>query len=174
MKAPTITTERLILRALTLDDADAAFEWASDERVTKYMIYCTHQSTEDTKAWLRSIRNLEHHLDFGFVRRSDNKLIGSGGIFRKPDGFWDFGYNFRYDCWGMGYATEATLAMMDYVRHTFGAKWFRSECAIENIGSARVMEKCGLHFVRNGEYTKADGMTSYPTKIYELKEGNEP
>lgn len=35
---PTIETERLILRPLTIDDAEAAFEWTGDERVAKYMI----------------------------------------------------------------------------------------------------------------------------------------
>ncbi|MBO4878329.1 MAG: GNAT family N-acetyltransferase [Ruminococcus sp.] len=169
----TITTERLILRPLTLDDADAAFEWTSDERVTKFMPYAPHENTEVTKEWLRSIPDIDNVFDFGFVRKSDNKLIGSGGIRLKDDGFWDFGYNFRYDCWNMGYATEASAAMIDYVRRKFGAECFRAECAVENTGSARVMEKCGLHFVRNGEYSTFDGTKTFRSKIYELKEGNQ-
>ena len=174
MKTTDITeTDRLILRPLTLDDAEAAFEWTSDERVARFTSWPLHTSTEDTTEWLRSIPNAENIFDFGFVRKSDGKLIGSGGIRLKDNGFWDFGYNFRYDCWNMGYATEATLAMMDFVRRNCGAKKFRAECAEENIGSARVMEKCGLHFARKGEYSKSDGKTTFRSKIYELKEGNE-
>ncbi|MBP5379360.1 MAG: GNAT family N-acetyltransferase, partial [Ruminococcus sp.] len=69
----TITTDRLILRPLTLDDAEAAFEWTGDERVARYMIYSTHESVETTKEWLMSIKPYENI--FGFVRKSDNKLI---------------------------------------------------------------------------------------------------
>ncbi|MDE6848483.1 MAG: GNAT family N-acetyltransferase [Ruminococcus sp.] len=35
---PTIETDRLILRPLTINDADDVFEWTGDERVAEYMI----------------------------------------------------------------------------------------------------------------------------------------
>ena len=162
----TITTDRLILRPLTLDDAEAAFEWTGDERVARYMIYSTHESVETTKEWLMSIKPSENI--FGFVRKSDNKLIGSGGINLKEDGFWEFGYNLRYDCWGMGYATEASKAMIEYVRGKYGDIRLRSECAAENTASAHVIEKCGLVFKRYGEYKSYDGKKTFKAKIFEL------
>lgn len=76
--SPTITTDRLLLRPLTLDDAGAAFEWTGDERVARYMIYSTHENVETTREWLRSIVTSDTRFEFGFVRRSDDKLIGSG------------------------------------------------------------------------------------------------
>lgn len=163
----TITTDRLILRQLTLDDAEAAFEWTGDERVARYMIYSTHESIETTKEWLRSIKPSENV--FGFVRKSDNKLIGSGGIRLLEDGFWEFGYNLRYDCWGMGYATEASRAMIEYVRSKYGDIRLRSECAVENTASAHVIEKCGLVFKGFGEYTSYDGLKTFKAKIYESR-----
>ncbi|MBR6671250.1 MAG: GNAT family N-acetyltransferase, partial [Ruminococcus sp.] len=100
---PTIETERLILRPLSLDDAESAFEWTGDERVAKYMIYSTHEGIETTKEWLRTIDALENEYLWGFVRKSDNKLIGSGSIrFRTNEDKWSFGYNMRHDCWNMG------------------------------------------------------------------------
>lgn len=165
----TITTERLILRPLTLDDAEAAFEWTGDERVTKYMIYSTHESIETTKEWLRTVKSTDTQFEFGFVRRSDNKLIGSGGIRLLEDGFWEFGYNFRFDCWGMGYATEASKAMIDHVRSKFGDVPLRAECAAENTASAHVIEKCGLVFKGFGEYTSYDGLKTFKAKIYESR-----
>jgi ribosomal-protein-alanine N-acetyltransferase len=163
---PTITTDRLILRPLTLDDAEAAFEWTGDDRVAEYMIYSTHESVETTKEWLRSIKPSENV--FGFVRKSDDKLIGSGGIRRLDDGFWEFGYNFRFNCWGMGYATEASKAMIEYVRSKYGDIRLRSECAVENTASAHVIEKCGLHFIGYGEYSSYDGKKTFKAKIFEL------
>lgn len=36
-----IETERLLLRPLTVADAEDMFEWVSDERVARYMVYTT-------------------------------------------------------------------------------------------------------------------------------------
>ena len=77
---PTIETERLILRPLTIDDAETAFEWTGDERVAKYMIYSTHESIETTKEWLNAINVSPELYEWGFVRKSDNKLIGAGSM----------------------------------------------------------------------------------------------
>lgn len=165
----TITTDRLILRPLTLDDADAAFEWTGDERVARYMIYSTHESVETTKEWLRTVKTTDKQFEFGFVRKSDGKLIGSGGIRLLEDGFWEFGYNLRYDCWGQGYATEAAKAMIEYIRSCHGNIRLRSECAAENTASAHVIEKCGLVFREYGEYTSYDGKKTFKAKIYESR-----
>ena len=168
---PTIETERLILRPLTIDDAEAAFEWTGDERVAKYMIYSTHESIETTKEWLNSIKVSYEKYEFGFVRKSDNKLIGAGSIrFHSDSEQWEIGYNIRFDCWNMGYTTEASLAMMNFVREKHNAHRFSAICAVENIGSARVMEKCGLHFTGNGEFTSYDGKKTFISKIYELED----
>jgi ribosomal-protein-alanine N-acetyltransferase len=161
----TITTERLILRPLTLNDAEAAFEWTGDERVAKYMIYSTHENVETTKEWLRTVKTTDTQYEFGFVRKSDNKLIGSGGIKLKEDGFSEFGYNFRHDCWGMGYATEASKTMIELVRSKYGNVPLRAECAAENTASAHVIEKCGLHFVGFGEYQSYGGKKTFKAKI---------
>ena len=169
---PTIETKRLILRPLSVEDAEDVFVWTSDERVAKYMIYSTHQDILTTKTWLSSLCDLENEYTWGFVRKSDGKLIGSGSIrFRTDENRWSFGYNIRYDCWNMGYTTEATLAMMDYVREKHGAKRFVAEHAADNPASGRVIEKCGLHYVRDGEYTSFDGTKTFKAKIYESDEG---
>lgn len=165
----TITTKRLIIRQLTLDDAEAAFEWTGDERVARYMIYSTHESIETTKEWLRTVKSTDTQFEFGFVRKSDGKLIGSGGIRLLEDGFWEFGYNFRFDCWEMGYATEASKAMIDHVCSKFGDVPLRAECAAENTASAHVIEKCGLVFKGFGEYTSYDGLKTFKAKIYESR-----
>ncbi|MBQ3947734.1 MAG: GNAT family N-acetyltransferase [Ruminococcus sp.] len=169
---PTIETERLILRPLTIEDAEAVFEWTGDPRVAKYMIYSTHPDILTTKTWLSSLCDLENEYTWGFVRKSDGKLIGSGSIrFRTDENRWSFGYNVRYDCWNMGYTTEAVLKMMDFVRSEHGARNFVAEHAVDNPASGRVIEKCGLHFVKYGEYTSFDGTKIFKAKIYELNEG---
>lgn len=158
----TIETNRLLLRPLTLADAQAVFEWVSDEQVARYMVYNTYENIEQVYEWLTSIQNdaeesQEYH--FGFVRKSDGKLIGSGSIGpnSQRDEFWGFGYNFRRDCWGMGYATEAARAMIQFAHDTLGATKFSSSHVEPNRASGRVMEKCGLRFEKYSEFQKLDG-----------------
>lgn len=45
---PYIETERLLLRPVTLDDAEAMFDYASDKDNTRYT-FLTNQSLEETK-----------------------------------------------------------------------------------------------------------------------------
>ena len=53
MRTPIIETERMILRPLTVADAEDIYErWTSDDRVSKYVRWCTHSSVNDTIGWL--------------------------------------------------------------------------------------------------------------------------
>lgn len=163
-----IKTERLLLRPLSVADANDVFEWVSDERVARYMVYTTYTDIAQVEAWLASACEDTSTYHFGFQRLSDGTLIGSGDIgpYRKNGG-WGFGYNFRYDCWGMGYATEAVKAMIRYAHDHFGAERFASSHCEPNLASGHVMEKCGLHFTGYGEFQKLDGSCSMRSMEYE-------
>lgn len=165
----TIETERLVLRPMTAADAEEVFEWMSDERVSRYMDYNTYETVDQTIEWLRSVENEDTDYVFGFVRKADGKLIGSGSIGpdSKKTGFWGFGYNLRYDCWGCGYATEAARAMIQFAHDDFGVRKFAASHAEPNKASGRVMEKCGLHFVGYGELRKQDGTCVMRSMQYE-------
>lgn len=166
----TIETERLILRPLTVDDAEAVFVWNSDPEVNRYMSYPLYTDVEQTREWLRSVEEApEGSLDFGYVRKSDGLLIGTGGAYRRDDGVWTVGYNLRRDCWGRGFATEALRAIIDFAHEKFGAKVFVADHAADNPASGRVMEKCGMAFDHFGEYSKLDGSVTFPAKFYRLE-----
>ena len=166
---PVIETERLILRPLTVDDTQAVCLWPGDKRVAEYMIYPCHENTEVTREWLKSLENLENEYTWGFIRKSDNMLIGSGGIrFRTDENVWSFGYNLRFDCWGYGYATEASKRMIKYACSEHNAREFVAEHAIENIASGRVIEKCGLVFEEYSEYSKFDNSRTFRCKKYRM------
>ncbi len=167
MSIPVIETERLILRPLVPEDAEVVFAWTGDERVTKYMNYSTYFSAEQVREWLE---NGSSGI-WGFERKSDGLLIGSGDIHpsKSPaeaaDGFWEFGYCLRYDCWNEGYCTEATKVMIRYA-YERGARKFMAQHAVDNPASGRVMEKCGLTFSGYGSYEKIDGSRKFESKVY--------
>lgn len=168
-----IKTERLLLRPLRAADAEDVFEWVSDERVSRYMVYNTYTELEQVHKWLAFVQEDPGTYYFGFERLLDGKLIGSGDIgFNAEKDAWGFGYNFRYDCWGVGYATEAVRAMMDYVYTNFNARKFASSHCEPNTASGNVMKKCGLHFVGYGTFRKLDGSMKMRSMEYEGEIGS--
>ncbi|MCR5129807.1 MAG: GNAT family N-acetyltransferase [Lachnospiraceae bacterium] len=170
MHSYTIETDRLILRPLSIQDCDAVYKWVSDEDVARYMVYPTYTSKDRLLEWLASLEN-DDEYHFGFVKKDGNELIGSGSIGPDAhrDGFWSFGYNFRKDQWGYGYATEAAKAMIRFSHEQFGICRFSSSHVEANKASGHVMEKCGLHFVRYGEFEKLDGSCKACSMEYEGK-----
>ena len=167
----TIETDRLILRPLKIEDAQAVYQWVSDERVAKYMVYNTYTSLEEAVEWLTMLQEPDEEYHFGFVRKEDDLLIGSGSIGPECErkDYWAFGYNFRYDCWGKGYATEASKAMIKFANEKFGVVKFSSSHAEPNKASGSVIEKCGLHFAGYGQFQKLDGTCKIRSMEYEME-----
>ena len=163
-----IETERLILRNLTPDDWQAAFRWCGDPDVARYMVYPVYTRAEDVRIWLESLDPEDpDDYDAGIVLKETGELIGSGGLFYKPeDDLWTIGYNLRKDQWGNGYAVEVIRNILDYVRTLRDVRGIQGTFADENYRSRRVMEKLGMTFVEDVILTKLDGSDSYPGKRY--------
>ena len=167
MTVPVLETERLILRPLTMDDLDAVFKWAGDPRVNKYMIYPLYKNKEEGIEWLKSLYQDDDKKDFGFVLKETGELIGSGGIYYHPErGLWSIGYNLAYDYWNRGFTTEAMEKIIEWGRQELGVKEVAATFAVENVGSRRVMEKLGMTFLEDHDYTKLDGSETFTAKTY--------
>ena len=167
MTVPVLETERLILRPLTMDDLDAVFKWAGDPRVNKYMIYPLYKNKEEGIEWLKSLYQDDDKKDFGFVLKETGELIGSGGIYYHPErGLWSIGYNLAYDYWTRGFTTEAMEKIIEWGRQELGVKEVAATFAVENVGSRRVMEKLGMTFLEDHDYTKLDGSETFTAKTY--------
>jgi ribosomal-protein-alanine N-acetyltransferase len=149
---PTIETERLILRPLTMADDEAIFAYASDPEVTKHVSFDTAKSIEDTRIFLRSV--LDQYakcldpVSLAIVLKSENRLIGTVGYlnWNDPHKRIELGYALSRPHWNNGYVTETTKAMIDYTFRHSDIIRIEARCLIENPGSARVMEKSGMSF----------------------------
>ena len=75
-------------------------------------------------------------------------------------------YNIRADKWGNGYVPEAMQGLIDYVGKTRKTRAIEGEFAEGNDKSRRVMEKLGMHYVKDAEYEKLDGSKRFQAKIY--------
>ena len=173
MRNPILETERLILRPLTVSDAEEIYtNWTSDPDVARYMTWDTHPCVEATIDWLTDVEtkiDSDTAYDWVFVRKSDGKLIGSGGLyFREDYDAFTLGYNTMKECWHQGYTTEAARAMIDFAVKELGVKKFLGCHAIQNPNSGKVMEKVGFTYVKDGHYVKLDG-TEVDAREYTLE-----
>lgn len=170
-KEPILETERLLLRPITLADAEACFGWGSDERVAKYMCYPTAKDISETIDWIKTTLVDETEWNWAFVLKSENRVIGTGSIGpdKFMDGYWGIGYNFHYDYWHKGYCTEAMRAVVDFAHNELGVTKICSEHAVDNPRSGKVMEKLGLKFHHYCEYSKFDGSRTFKAKCYTME-----
>lgn len=145
----TLGTERLSLRKIKKDDAESIYRnWASDPEVTKYVTWPTHQSIEDTKkimsVWLKEYENPKT-VRFGIVLKKTNELIGMIDVVDYVNGVPEIGYCLSRKYWNHGYMSEACNRFVNYL-FDICYKEVVIEAIDQNIGSNRVIEKCGFTF----------------------------
>ena len=150
----TLETQRLILRPFCEEDAeDMFYGWASDEEVTKYLTWNTHENIETTKyvldLWIKEYEQPER-LNFAIVLKSENKLIGGIDVVGYDNGIPVIGYNLAKKYWNKGYMTEACRCVLNYL-FSQGHEEVKIDAFVENIGSNRVIKKCGGILVKTEE-----------------------
>lgn len=146
----TLETERLILRKLTKNDAEAMyFGWCNDPEVTKYVTWEVHKDISETKAlldlWMKEYEDPKT-VRFGIVLKSENKLIGAIDVVEIVDGVPEIGYTLSRAYWRQGYMSEACKKVVDYL-FSIGYKKITIRAEFENVASNRVIIKCGFKFV---------------------------
>lgn len=142
----TFRTNRLILRRITLADAEAIFAtYAQDPDVTRYVIWQPHRHLGDSREFLqRCVERWEAGSEFTWaICLPDGTLIGSFAL--RVDGHKaNTGYGVARPHWGKGYATEALQAVVDWALQQPQIYRVWATCDCENPASARVMEKVGM------------------------------
>lgn len=164
----TIESERLIIRPVLPDEYEACFKWCGDSEVNTYLMYPLYKKAEDVKIWLES-RNIDNpdSYDLGFELKETGELIGMGGlVYEAEKEAWVIGYNLRKDCWGNGYVPEAMEAIIEHIKSVRELKVLIGEFAKENTKSRRVMEKLGMTYYKDSEYSKFDGSATFKSEIY--------
>lgn len=140
-------TERLVLRAATVGDADALYAMNSDPEVMRYTGEATPTSLADMRDRIAAYPDFERH---GYGRwvceeKSTGEVIGFAGLKYLEDfGVVDVGYRLRRAWWGRGLATEAARASVDFGLSTLGLTKIVAFVEPANAASIRVAEKLGM------------------------------
>ena len=141
----TIETNRMILRAWTLDDAPGMFEYAKSPLVGPAAGWEPHKSIEDSKEYLSSA--IEEDETWAITLKPDGLVIGGIGLHTTSvDTVRELGYVLHPDFWNFGFMTEAAKAVIEFGFSDLkldAIKIFRN---VNNVRSGRVIRKCGFRF----------------------------
>jgi ribosomal-protein-alanine N-acetyltransferase len=175
-----IETERLILRPLTLEDAERAYYgWTGDPEVTEYVSWLPHHCIDDAVVWLSEI---EWKYDsegvflpndnyiWGFVLKGTGELFGSGGLIWEDEWqLYQVGYNIMKSHWNLGYTTEAMKAILKFAAANLGIKKVAGGHVKGNLASAKVLEKLGFVYDRDDITPHVDGIRLFDSMEYYLE-----
>lgn len=166
----TVETNRLFMRRLMPDDYKAMAAWDMDERVYKYLLGSACKTVEEPLVWLpKKDPNSRTNILMLVTDKSDGHAIGIYALnYIAEHDSYSLSYVNRYDDWGKGYTVEGMKALMDHAVKLYGAHKFEGECAKENIGSTKVMQKLGMVYDHDSSYTKSDGSITFESEVYLL------
>ena len=146
-----ITTPRLTVRPIALEDLEARHAYASDLENTRYMMFLPNEDIAETEAFIRKAM-AEQEKDapayYECVALRDGVQVGGVCLYfldRRDEA--EIGWIFDKRYWGNGYALEAARAVMDWGRARWGIRRFIAQCDAENAASYRLMEKLGMRRV---------------------------
>lgn len=160
-----LKTPRLKLRPFVMKDSRDLFDMNSDPEVIKY----TGDDPFTSQAAAMSlIRNYDQYTKYkmgrlSVIRKADDQFLGWCGLnYRDQEKIVDLGYRFYQKYWGFGYATEAAKVCIKNGFERLQLTTIYAHVHIKNTTSEKVLEKCGLKFIKNITYHQQ------PAKLYAI------
>lgn len=157
-----LETPRLILRRFEIEDASALYKnWASDPKVTKYLMWPTHTNSsisEDVvKDWVDSYQKLDYYQWAIVLKNEGDTSIGCIAAVDSNEtvSMLHIGYCLGSSWWHQGITSEALKAVIDFLFEEVGALRIESRHDPHNPNSGAVMKKCGMQYegtLRNSDW----------------------
>jgi len=151
MNFKKIQSERLILRPVTEQDSAKIHLLNSNEEIAKFNTSEIPYSIEETKSavenWiLENSKENTQRYTFSIELKNDAQFIGLVGINLGRVKYKNAEVWFKFDTkfWNKGYATEALKEILNFGFNDLKLHRIEAGCAVENIGSIKVLEKVGM------------------------------
>lgn len=148
---PTLTTERLVLRAYVFDDAPTVQRLAGAPEVAETTLNIPHPYPDGAaEEWISKHAPAFAEgkaADWAITLADTGELLGSIGlIFDEVHRRAEMGYWVAAPHWGKGYCTEAAKRVLNY---GFNERGLLRVCAHHfgsNPASGRIMQKIGMKY----------------------------
>ena len=148
----TLETPRLILRPFKETDAEALYDhWASDDEVTKYLMWSTHKDDSISKFilsdWIKRYEQKAFYQWAITLKSYGDEPIGCIGVTNKMNDIIQMahiGYCIGKQWWNQGITSEALKHVMGFLFEEVGVQRIESRHDPKNPSSGAVMKKCGM------------------------------
>ena len=138
-------TQRLLLRPVGMADVRPIFDgYAQDPEVSRYLTWRPHTSMEQTEAYVKACLAATTYRTYVLLRRINNLVIGAFDVRQSGTARLGYGYVLARAFWRQGLMTEALTEIVDWALRQPSIWRIGDVCDVENVASARVMEKVGL------------------------------
>jgi len=84
------------------------------------------------------------------VKKTDMVFVGDAGFKGEPDvdGRIEIGYGIIEEEQRKGYGYEIASSLMSWASKQSNVKTIAADCLLDNIGSIKILEKCGMNEIR--------------------------
>ena len=148
-RLPRLETDRLLLRPMTMHDAQDIYAYSQDPEVARYVLWSAHRSLGESRAYLRYILRQYHEgapSSWGIVLKATGRLVGTIGYmaYSEENSTVEIGYSLARPLWNQGLMTEALFAVLSFSFERMQIHRVEAQHDAANPASGRVMRKCGM------------------------------
>ncbi len=146
---PLLISERLVLRPPHADDIDTLANLANNAKIADMVSRMPHPySAVDAADFVARAKSGDIGKRVYAVTLADTgAFLGCCGLEPQGDArIFEMGYWLGEPYWNKGYATEAAHMLIDMGFRDFDIDFIDARCRVVNVGSRRVIQKCGFQF----------------------------
>ncbi|WP_053004351.1 GNAT family N-acetyltransferase [Flavobacterium sp. ABG] len=166
---PDLPTERLHLRAISEQDAEAIHKLQSDSVVNAFVGRNITSTLESAKAYVLRMRTLVQKNEciyWVIASKDNNTFIGSICCwnFDLENEIVEIGYEMLPEFQGKGFMTEALKAVIEYTFGTIKANLITAFPSSDNNNSVAILEKLDFVFENesyNNKHQNIKNLTTY-------------
>lgn len=147
MSVPVIETADLVLRPFVATDAAALFAYASAPEFAQFVEYDPPATLAEAQAFLQAVLMSDDPdlFTWAICLPSDPAVVGTVQLSRDRWDSLSVHYDISHTLYGRGYSTAALQAVLRWALvHLPKVNNFWGDTMAANIGSRRVLEKCGF------------------------------
>ncbi len=144
-----LTTERLIIRRMEMDDARDIFEYGRDRQVARHVLWDAYISIAEARAYVRCMQRkyrLGEPASWCIELKETGRVIGTIGYmwYQRDHNAAEVGYSLARDMWNKGIMTEALERVIQYSFEDMMMHRVEAQHEVDNPASGAVMKKCGM------------------------------
>ncbi|WP_108809826.1 GNAT family N-acetyltransferase [Sphingorhabdus sp. Alg231-15] len=146
MTFPILSTERLRLRPLRADDADALHPTFADAELLRWWSSGPHETIAETRDYVAQNCEGTRWQTWAITTVREDAALGWVVLIREEDrpNIREIGYILNRAAWGKGIAREAVIRVIQYGFEELGLRRICADVDPDNLASIKLLKRLGF------------------------------